>query len=71
MRNNIDLSPSRYKVSKTSGSNKFVSSFSSKEIYGGKVEKASSDYWNGYIIALKFTVIIGVLTAILFMYFSL
>lgn len=39
MRNNVDLSPSRYKTPRTSGSNKFVSSFTSKETYGGIVEK--------------------------------
>ena len=70
MRNNIDLSPNRYKTPKTSGSNKFVSTFKNKETSGVVVEKTSSDNWTGYIKALKFTLIVGTLTYLLFEYFS-
>lgn len=62
MRNKTDLTPNRYKTRKTSDSNKFISSFKSKETSGEVVEKTTSYNWNGYILALKFTLIVGVLT---------
>jgi hypothetical protein len=68
MRNKIDLSPNRYKTTKTSRSNLFVSSFKSKETNGGIVEKTSIYNWTGYIKALIFTLIVLMLTCAFFWY---
>lgn len=69
MRNQRDLAPNRYKTIKTSGSNKFVSSFSQKEVSEGIVEKRNSKYnWIGYKWSIAFALAIGVLTYLIIDY---
>ena len=63
MRNQVDLTPGRYSTSKTSGSNKFISTFSQSTQYEGIVEKRDSKYnWIGYKWAVGFTMVIGTIT---------
>lgn len=63
MRNQRDLAPNRYTTIKTSGSNKFVSSFLQKGLTEGIVEKRNSTYnWVSYKWSLLFSIIVGILT---------
>jgi len=63
MRKQKDLVPNRYKTIETSGSSKFVSTFSKKDISDVIVEKRDRSYnWEGYKWALLFTVIVGIIT---------
>lgn len=66
MRKQINLSPNRYNPPKTSGSNKFVSTFKSKESGGSVVEKSTSYNWIGYKTAIVFTIVIGLITYLVF-----
>ena len=63
MRRQKDLTPNRYKTIETSGSSKFVSTFSQKETSEGIVEKRDRTYnWINYKRALAFTLFIAIIT---------
>lgn len=66
MRNRIDLIPHRFKTTKTSGSNTFVSKFA----FGAKpkgvvVERGKTDSWLNYKRAIQFAVLVGLMTYLL------
>ena len=63
MRKQPELTPNRYKPRKPSGSSKFVSSFKSKNVEPGIVEKKDFKYnWLGYKWAVAFAIVIAILT---------
>lgn len=63
MRTRKELIPTRYNQVKTSGSNKFVSTFSQLIQNDGIVEKRDRTYnWINYKLYIKFTIVIGSLT---------
>ncbi|MEM9545770.1 MAG: hypothetical protein AAGA77_07345 [Bacteroidota bacterium] len=63
MRKQKDITPNRYKALDTSGSNKFVSTFSQRKSREGIVEKRDRQYnWINYKYAVVFTLVIGALT---------
>lgn len=68
MRNSVYLFPSRYNSVKPSGSNKFISAFDKRLPGKGVVVKKSESNWNSYKLALKFSVVIGLMTYLLVHY---
>jgi len=68
MRKGKELTPTRYRQVKTSGSNKFVSTFKSTPT-DGIVEKKDRTYnWLNYKMYLFMTVLIGFITYLVLNY---